>query len=127
MSWFKRAGRHGIAGSATAIALACGGGDDDGPTGNTGSIQVSVSPASISIPQGGTGSVTIALTRSGGFSGAVTLSMIGHPMGSIATISPTQLTGSSAAATIEIVVPGSVAVGSSTVTVFANGQGVAQA
>jgi hypothetical protein len=60
MTWIKRAGRLGIAGRVTAMALACGGsGDDNVPTGSTGSIQVTVNPATLSIPHGGNGTVTV--------------------------------------------------------------------
>ena len=52
MTWVQRASREGIAVVVTALALAC---DGNGPTGATGSIQVTVNPPTLSVPQGGNG------------------------------------------------------------------------
>ena len=117
--------RRSIAGGTTAIALACG--DSDLPTLATGSIQVAVNPASLSVPQGGIGSVTVSLTRGGDYAADVTLSISGLPAGVSTTITPAQLTGSTTSATIDVAVAATVAVGSYTATITAAGQGVAQA
>lgn len=125
--WMRRAGRQGIAGGATAIAAACGGGGDDGPVGNTGSIQVALSATSLSVQQGSGGSVTATLTRGGGFSGAVSLAIAGLPAGVTTTITPAQLSGSTTTATIDVAVAATVAVGTYTATITAAAQGVGQA
>ena len=117
--------RRSIAGLTTAIALACG--DSDLPTVNTGSIQIAANPASLSVPQGGSGSVTVSLTRGGDYAGDVTLSVSGLPAGVTTTINPAQLTGSTTSATIDVAVATTVAVGSYTATITAAGQGVVQA
>jgi len=126
MRWVQRVRREGIASLATALALTCGG-DDDGPSGNTGSIQLAVSPATLSLPQGGSGSVTASLTRAGGFSGAVTLTVSGLPQGATTTITPAQLSGTTANATVEVNIAASVPLGTYTAVIAATGQGVAQA
>lgn len=126
MSRIQSVWRRRIAGSTTAIALACGG-DGDLPTLDTGSIQVAVNPPSLSVPQGGNGSVTVSVTRGGGYAADVTLSISGLPAGVSTTINPAQLTGSTTSATIDIAVAATVAVGSYTATITAAGQGVAQA
>jgi len=118
--WCRR-----IAGGTIAIALACG--DSDLPTLDTGSIQVVVNPASLSVPQGGNGSVTVSVTRGAGYAADVTLSVSGLPAGVSTTINPAQLTGSTTSATIDVAVAATVALGSYTATITAAGQGVAQA
>ncbi len=126
MTWMQRVRREGIASLATALALTCGG-NGDGPSGNTGSIQVAVSPATLSVPQGGSGSVTASLTRAGGFVGAVTLSVTGLPPGATTTITPAQLSGSATNATVEVTLAVTVAPGTHTAVITATAQGVAQA
>ena len=126
MSWVQRVRREGIASLATALALTCGG-DDDGPSGNTGSIQLAVSPATLSLPQGGSGSVTASLIRAGGFSGAVTLTVSGLPQGATTAITPPQLSGNTANATVEVNIAASVPLGTYTAVITATGQGVGQA
>lgn len=120
MTWI----RYGM---ATVFALACIGCGDDGPIGNTGSIQVAVNPATLSVPQGGSSSVTAALTRGGGFSGAVTLAVSGLPSGVTGTVTPPQLTGTTTSATVDVAAAATVALGTSIVTITATAQGVAQA
>ena len=127
MTWNRRATRDPIIAAATAVALACGGDGDKEPTGNTGSIQVAVSPSAISVQQGGNGSVTASITRSGGFNGVVTLAVTGFPTGITATITPAQLTGTETSATVSTTVVAAVAAGTYNGTITATAQGVSQA
>jgi hypothetical protein len=108
---------------ATGLALAC----TEGPSGNSGSIQVTVNPAALSVQQGGTNSVTATLIRAGGFDGAVTLAISGLPAGVTTTISPAQLSGTTASATVDVVAAATVAVGTYTATINASAQGVGAA
>ena len=110
---------------ATVLALTCSG-DDDGPSGNAGSIQVVLTPATFSLPQGSSSSATLSLTRGGGFSGAVTLTSAGLPTGVTTTITPAQLSGSTASSTVDVSVGATVATGNYTGTITATAQGVAQ-
>src|SRR5688500_5355677 len=110
---------------ATVLALACGG--DDGPSGSTGSIQVGVVPAALSVPLGGTGPLTASRTRGGGFSGEVTLALTGLPSGITTPITPPQLSGTTASATVDVTVAATVALGVYTATITATAQGISQA
>jgi hypothetical protein len=128
MTWFSRAPRPLLAAASIMLALACDSTyDDDGPTGNTGTIQVSASPATLSVPQGGTGTTTVTLTRGGGFTGVVTVSASGLPAGATATVDPAQLSGSNLTATVTMTIASTVPIGTYTVTVTAAGSGVQQA
>ena len=124
MAWIKDAARSVLVAAATVLVPACG---DDDPTENTGSIQLAVTPATLAVPQGGSGSVTAQLTRGGGFTGDVTLAVSGLPTGVTTTITPPQLSGTSASATIDVAVAATVAAGNYTATVTGTAQGVGQA
>ena len=102
--------------------LSCG--DGDGPTGTTASIQIAVNAATLSVPQGGSGTVTATLTRAGGFNGPVTLAISGLPAGVVATITPPQLTGTTTTATFNVTPGATVAVGITTAAITATAQGV---
>jgi len=123
----RRAWREWIAGTFAALALACGNDGDNGPVGNTGSIQIAVEPASLSVEQGGSSSVAVSLTRAGGFTGTVTLGITGLPPGVTAVITPAQLSGVTATATVEVTAALVVPTGAYTATITATAQGVAQA
>jgi hypothetical protein len=116
--------RTTLLGAAAVTGAACG---EDDSTGETGSIQVAVTPSTLSIPQGGSGSVTVQLTRVGGFTGSVTLSVSGLPTGVTTTITPPELTGSIGSATITVGVAQTVAAGNHTASVTATAPGVGQA
>ena len=105
------------------LAAACSG-SDGGPAAETGSIQLSVTPSSLSVQHGGSASLTVSLTRGGGFDGAVTLSVAGLPAGVTTRIAPTQLSGSVASSTVLVSVPPTVTPGSYTATFTVSGEGV---
>ena len=65
-----------------------------------GDFSLSVSPASLSIKQGTSGSYTITITRTGGFAGAVTLSVSGLPAGATAVFSPNPAGGTTSTLTV---------------------------
>jgi hypothetical protein len=110
------------------VAVACdGGNDDDGPTGNTGSIQVAVTPAAASMNQGDATFVTVSLTRVGGYTGAVTITIAGLPGGVSATMDPPQLNGANTTSRIDLTAAPTASVSTATVTVAASGQGVTTA
>lgn len=80
-----------------ALSTACGGGGGGGekhdPPPAIADFTLSVSPASVSIPAGGSAFVTVTLSRLNGFTSAVTLSGAGLPSG--VTASGTIATGAS--------------------------------
>ena len=122
MTWISRARRLGIAAAATALSLGC----SDGPGGSSGSIQISISPGSLSVARGASGSVTATLTRGGGFVGNVILVVQGVPAGVIVQ-APTQLTGSTTTATVTVTIGSAVALGTYTVTIRGSADGVGDA
>ncbi len=109
-----------------ALTLACSD-SDPVPPADPGSIQVAVNPGTVSIAAGGNGSVNVALTRSGNFTGSVTLVVTGLPSGIIATSTPTTLPAGATTASINVTVAAGVAPGSYAATVSGFGEGVTQA
>jgi len=71
---------------ALITAIGCGGDEETGPT---GTIQLSASPTTLTLPQGGSGTVTVTLVRGGGFSDPVSVSVTGLPSGVTLSVSPT--------------------------------------
>ncbi len=107
-------------------AAACGGGSDDGTTGTGPSpaIGLSVTPTSLSLVPGGNGTVTATVSRSGGFSGNIDLSLEGAPTGVTSSLSPSSLTGSFTTSTVTISAASATAPGNYTLTIRAKGTGV---
>jgi hypothetical protein len=102
----------------------CGGSGSDGGT-NTGpspSIAIVLSSAALSVVQGTSGNVTVTLTRSGGFTGDVALSISGLPTG--VTVSSATIAAGTTSATLSFVVAAAAATGNSTITINASGSGV---
>ena len=114
----KRSTSRLFATLATVALLAC---DDD--TDPSGAISIAVSPSTVTIPQGGSGAVTVSLSRTPSFSNPVTLSLSGFPAGVTSTITPTVLEGLVASAQIEIDVGPAVAIGNHLGTVTATADG----
>lgn len=106
-------------------------GDATAPSdnGNNGSptLSITVSPSSISIAQGANGSAAIAISRGGGFSGAVTLSVENVPTGVTAAPSPASVAAGSTTATLSLSVGATTTAGSYSLTVRAKGSGVSDA
>jgi len=125
MTRIQRATHLGIAVVATLVILACN--DDGGPAGNTGSIQVTANPTALSVVQGGNTSVTVTLTRAGGFTGVVTLAVTGLPTGITTTITPPQLSGTVTSATITVTAAAAIPAQAYTGTITATAQNVTQA
>jgi thermitase len=61
----------------------------------TSSFAISAAPSSQSVALGATASYTVTITRSGGFTGAVTFAVSGLPAGSTGTFSPNPTTSNS--------------------------------
>jgi phospholipase C len=87
-----------------------------GSSGNTQTpaFTLSSSPTSVTVPQGGHGTSTIAITPQNGFSGSVTLSASGLPNGVTATFNPNPATATS---TLTLAASATAAVGTVTVTI----------
>ncbi len=69
----------------------------------TPDFSLSISPSSVSVPAtGGTASYTVTITRSGGFSAAITLSANGLPAGAVDSFSPNPASGNASTLTITV-------------------------
>ena len=109
---------------ALALAAACSG-DDAGPTDpETGSISIALSPTSVSLAQGQSGTTTVTLMRSGGFSGAVELSLEGAPGGVTGTFSPSTIAPGATSSTLTLAVAATALPGAHNLTVRARADGV---
>lgn len=93
----------------------------------TPTIALAATPAAISVVQGATGAVTLALTRGGGFAAAVDLTAEGLPNGVTAVFAPAQLGAGVTASTVTLQAAAAAATGNATVTIRARGTGVADA
>jgi uncharacterized membrane protein len=90
------------------------------------SIGIVLGPAALSVVQGQSGSVTVDVSRGGGYAGDVALAVSGAPPGVTTTVNPPSVVG---AATSTLTVNASVATapGSYSLTVTGSGTGVASA
>ena len=86
-----------------------------------------VTPTAASILQGGSVNVAVTLRRTGGFTGAVNLTVTDLPTGVAAVVSNVQSTGSIATATLTLNVSGSTIPRDYTLTVHASGTGLTEA
>jgi hypothetical protein len=114
-----------------ATSTGCGGGDGStpppgggGPTGPTPAIALQLSPGSLSVEAGGSGQVTASVTGSGGFTGAVTLTVEGAPSGITATGGTVTVGTGAASGTVGVTAAAGTGAGSHTLTVRARATGV---
>ncbi len=80
-------------------------------------FSIGVEPSSLTVQQGGVGSATVRLTRVGGFSETVALSLQGAPAGVSASFTPGSLAPNQASATLNLQVAAQVAPGTYTLQV----------
>ncbi len=83
---------------------------------------LSANPASLTINRGASGTITITITRSGGFSSSVSLSAGGLPSGVTATFNPASTTGTSS--TLTLAASAAAATGMTSVTITGTGGGL---
>ncbi|CAN5659584.1 hypothetical protein BH23GEM9_BH23GEM9_23870 [soil metagenome] len=85
-------------------------------------IAIVLNPAALSVVQGGSGSVTVNLTRQGGFTGAVTLTAENLPAG--VTSAGATIAAGATNATLTVNAAAGATVGAAAVTIRATGTGV---
>lgn len=110
--------------SQIALLAGCGSDTPTPPT-DTPAMSISVSQSALSIVPGATGSVTVNLTRTGGFTGAVSVAAEGLPTG--VTVAPGTIAAGQTSATMSFVSTAATAAGASSVTLRASGTGIAPA
>lgn len=98
-----------------------------GPSGTGGSITLSLVPSAATVLAGSQTLVVATVTRSGGFSGSVSVTVEGAPTGITASLSQSVLVGSVSVTSITFAALTSVAAGSHSVTIRATGSGVSDA
>lgn len=96
----------------------------DGGNGGSPAISISLSATTLSLPQGGSGEIVIALSRTGGFAGEVSLGLEGAPTGVTPTFAPAVVSAGGSAAALTLAIGGSVSPGTHALTVRASGVGV---
>ena len=82
----------------------------------TPDYSLAVAPASVSVAQGAEGTATVTLTRTGGFTGEVSLSLVGAPGGISGSFAPAVLSGAATTSTLTLTAA-SPAPGNYTVTI----------
>ena len=75
-------------------------GEPDGTVAPAPDFVISATPSSLSVTRGASGTVTVAIARSGGFTGSVAFAVSGLPSGVTASFSPTTTTGASSVLTL---------------------------
>lgn len=114
----------GACGSSSMLPGTDGNNNSNGDGNSSGSIGLSLSPASTLIRQGSTTSFTGTVTRGGGFTDDVAIMVSGAPLGVNTTVTSMPTSGSSAA-NISISVSATTVTGNYPLTVTASGPGVA--
>ena len=108
---------------AAAMLAACSGGDDGG-TEPTPTIDIALSNAALTIVQGTNQTTTVTLTRSGGFTGDVAVTVEGLPTGVTASAAPATLGASVTSSVVTFTASATAATGAATATIRASGNGV---
>lgn len=116
-------------GLAAAVA-ACGGGSDT-PTGanpgtQTPTLDLAISGATVSVQQGATSTgLTLTITRGGGLTANVDLSVEGAPAGVTPVLTPASLATGATASVLTLVAGSTATVGTANLTIRAKATGVA--
>ena len=91
----------------------------------TADFSFSVSPASLSVTQGSSGSTSLSTAALGGFNSSISLSASGLPAGVTATFNPAAVAApGNGSSTLTFAASGTAATGTSNVTITASGGGV---
>ncbi len=117
--------RRLLFGAAIIFAPACGSDSGSNPNPNNGSISLSLGTSSGTVAQGSALQVAATLTRGGGFTGNVSITVEGAPTGLLGTVGNVQTAGTTTTATVSLAAAGSLTPGTFPLTVRARGTGVA--
>jgi hypothetical protein len=114
--------------AAATLGTACSGGSGGAITTTptpTPAIAFSASVSSLDLTQGGTANVAVTVTRSGGFTGDVSVTVEGLPSG--VTSSPLTITSANASGTVTLTAAATATVVAANLTLRASGTGVSSA
>ena len=113
--------------ASAALLASCSGGSKDNstPTTPTPTVALSTSASALDLTQGATASFSVTVTRSGGFSGDVTVSVEGLPAG--VTASALTILSANSSGTITLTAAGTATVTGANLTVRVSGSGVTSA
>ena len=117
--------RYGLALLGAAVIAGCSSGGT--PTSTPGTIALVLNPTSGSVQQGGSTPIDATLTRGGGFTGTVNLTVTGSFTGITAVVSNVVTTGTTTTATVTISVAPGTTPGSYPLVVHGTGTGVTEA
>ena len=107
------------------LALAsCQGSDSNIVTPPTGSIALTLTGTNVTVAQGASGTMAVTLTRIGGYTGAVDLTVEGAPTGVTAAFAPATIPAGATTSTLSVAVSSAVAAGSYTLTIRGHGSNV---
>jgi hypothetical protein len=109
---------------AAVMAVACSGNDVVEPV---PAIEIGLSPGTLSVIQGATTTVNLSLTRSGGFTGDVSIVIEGLPFGILSTVAPPSLDPAASSAVVALRAGTVATPGVYKLTVRATGTGVTAA
>lgn len=115
-NWMSRLNRIS-GGLAVGLVTLSGCGGSDGPTdpSSNPSFSITVAPSSLSLEQGSQGEVTLSVSRSGGFTGSVSVSVEGLPAG-VTAGSNLSVPGESSSLTVPLAAAANAASGSGSIT-----------
>lgn len=117
--------RRGLVLLGALVFAACSSGGTDNT--NPGTVSLSVSPSSGSAQQGGQVITTATLTRGGGFTGTVNLTVTGAPAGVTAVVSNIVTSGTTTTATVTVTIDATTVPGNYPMVVHGTGSGVTEA
>ncbi len=99
---------------------------DPGPD-RTPAISVAAASSALALPQGERATVTVTVTRSGGLTGSVNLSLTGTPTGLTTTFAPMSVPAGETSSVLTVSAGGAAPIGTHELIVRASGAGVQQA
>jgi len=118
----KRGIRRALLAALCFVAASCS--SDATGTGGEGGLTLSLSTATLNVAQGGNGSVTATVSRTGGFDGPVSITVENLPANVTASAAPASIPSGSTSSAVTISAAAGATVGNTTLTIRASGSGV---
>lgn len=90
----------------------------------SGSITLNLTPSGLTLAQGGTGGLGLAITRAGSFAGAVALAASGVPNGVNLTFGSSTVSSGAVSTSVNLTVANNAAPGTSEISIVGTGGGI---